>query len=99
MIGNQRVAPGSGRLSCGRPARRMMGSLGKRCDLNSCEGKMPSRQPAGRRRYENLILRKLFHGLEQVGGLGQDGILQVGVVRHVDVHRGDPAYWRIQVFE
>ena len=37
------VAPASRRPSCGRPAR-------------ACEGKMPSRQPARRRRYETSTL-------------------------------------------
>jgi hypothetical protein len=60
------------------------------------EGGMPA---LPNRACENLVLRQLFHGLEQVCGLRQDGIFQVRVVGDEDVHGGNPPNRGIKMLE
>ena len=77
------------RSLCERPATLRMTTDGE----SAC-GPRQSRQTAAL-----LILRQLFHGTEQVVGLGQDGIFQNRLVRNEDVFRGNAANRSIQLIE
>lgn len=46
-----------------------------------------------------LEFSELFHGAEEIGDLGQDGIFQNGLIGDEGVGGGDPFYRRVEVMK